>query len=105
MTKKLCLQWDRLEVVNEVVYRRLQGSKMGEEDYLQLLVPKSDVEEVLRLCQVRKEVDGSMMAVVCKLFGITKLKTSPDKTIYQPGGTFPQNNECYSSQNCERRTA
>jgi len=66
-------------VVNDVVYRRLPGSKLGEEDYLQLLVPKSDVEEVLRLCQIRKKVDGSMMAEVCKLFGITKLKTSPDK--------------------------
>ena len=31
------------------------------------------------MCQVRKEVDGSMMAEVCKLFGVTKLKTSPDK--------------------------
>ena len=50
MTKKLCLPWVRLEAVNEVVYRRLPGSKQGEEDYLQLLVPKSDVEEVLRLC-------------------------------------------------------
>ena len=28
VTKKLCLQWDRLEVVNEVVYRRLPGSKL-----------------------------------------------------------------------------
>ena len=43
--KKLCLQWDRLEVVNKVVYRRLPGSKMGKEDHLQLLVPKSDVEK------------------------------------------------------------
>jgi len=79
VTKKLCLQWDRLEVVNEVVYRRLPGSKLGEEDYLQLLVPKSDVEEVLRLCHSGKEVDGRMTAEVCKLFDITKLKTSPDK--------------------------
>ena len=53
---------------------------MREEDYLQLLVPKSDVEEVLRLCQVRKEVDSSMMAEVCKVFGITKLRTSPYKS-------------------------
>ena len=29
---------------------------MGEEDYLQLLVPKSDVEEVLRLCHAGKAV-------------------------------------------------
>jgi len=34
VTKKLCLQWDRLEVVNEIVHRRLPGSKLGEEDYL-----------------------------------------------------------------------
>jgi len=79
VTKKLCRQWDRLEVVNEVVYRRLPGSKLGEEDYLQLLVPKSDVEEVLRLCHAGKEVDCSMMAEVCKLFDITKLRTSLDK--------------------------
>jgi len=58
VTKKLCLQWDRFEVFNEVVYRRLPGSKLGEEDYLQLLVSKSDVEEVLRLCHAGKEVDG-----------------------------------------------
>ena len=68
MTKKLCLQWERLEVVNEVVYRRLPESKLGEEDYLQLFVSKSGVEEVLRLCHAGKEVDGSMMAEVCKLF-------------------------------------
>ena len=67
------------EVVNEVVYRRPTESKLGEEDYLQLLVPKSDVEAVLRLCHAGKEVDGSMMAEVCKLFDVTKLRTSPDK--------------------------
>jgi len=44
--KKLCLQWDRLEVVNEVVYRRLPGSKLGEEDHLQLSVPKSRQKKV-----------------------------------------------------------
>ena len=63
---------------------------MGEEDYLQLLVPKlvpkSDVEEVLRLCHAGKEVDGSMMAEVCKLFGVTKLKTS---AIMRPSTSFP----------------
>ena len=52
---------------------------MGEKDYLQLFVPKSDVQEVLHLCQVRREVDGRMMAEVCKLFGVTKLRTSQDK--------------------------
>jgi len=79
VSKKLCLQWKRLEVVNEVVYRRLPGSKLGEEDYLQLLVPKSDVEEVLRLCHARKEVDGRIMAEACKSFGVTKLRTLPYK--------------------------
>ena len=55
VTKKLCLQWDRLEVVNEVVCRRLPGSKLGEEDYLQLFVPKSDVQDVVLLCRVGKK--------------------------------------------------
>jgi len=66
-------------VINEVEYRRLPGSKLGEEDYLQLLVPNSDVEEVLHLCHAGKEVDGSMMAEVCKHFDITRLRTLPDK--------------------------
>ena len=55
VTKKLCLRWDRLEVVNEVVYQRLRGSKLGEEDYLQLFVPKSDVQDVVLLCRVGKK--------------------------------------------------
>jgi len=88
VTKKLCLQWGKLEVGNEVVYRRLPGSKLGEEVHVQLLVPKSGVEEVLRLCHAKTEVDGRMMAEVCKPFGITKLRTSPDKPSTNQVGRF-----------------
>ena len=73
VTKKLCLQWDRLEVVNEVVYRRLTGSKMGKEDYLQMLVLKSDVEEVLHLCHAGK-VGGH--------FGVTKTQDQVKRRFY-----------------------
>ena len=73
VTKKLCLQWDRLEVVNEVVYRRLPGNKLGEEDHLQLLVPKSEVEEVLRLCHAGK-VGGH--------FGVTKTQDHVKRRFY-----------------------
>ena len=51
-TKKLCLQWENLEVRNCLVYRRSRSHRGGEPDYLQLLVPRSDVEDVLRQCHV-----------------------------------------------------
>jgi len=50
--KKLCLQWENLEVRNGLVYRRSRSHRGGEPDYLQLLVPRSDVEDVLRQCHV-----------------------------------------------------
>jgi len=39
-TKKLCLQWENLEVHNGLVYRRSRSQRSGEPDYLQLLVPR-----------------------------------------------------------------
>jgi len=38
-------QWDRLEVYEGLVYRRVEG-KTGEQDVLQLLVPRRSVQEV-----------------------------------------------------------
>ena len=46
-TKRLLNQWDRLEVHEGLVYRRTEG-KPGERDYLQLLVPRRSVQEVLQ---------------------------------------------------------
>jgi len=48
VTKKLCLQWKNLEIHNRLVYRKLLSQRGGEPDALQLLVPRSDVEDVLR---------------------------------------------------------
>ena len=91
VTKKLCLQWDRLEVVDEVVYRRLPGSKMGEEDHLQLLVPKSDVEEVLRLCHAGK-VGGH--------FGVTKTQDQVKRRFYWPSWKEDTARFCQKCEEC-----
>jgi len=48
ITKKLCLQWGNLEVHEGLVYRRFQSRRKGEPDHLQLLVPRSHVDNVIR---------------------------------------------------------
>ena len=48
---------------------------MGEEDYLQLFVPKSDIEEVLRLCHAGK---------VAGHFGVTKTQDQVKRRFYWP---------------------
>jgi len=50
LTKKLCLRWEDLEIHDKKVFRKYTSRKSGEPKYLQLLVPRSDVDEVLRLC-------------------------------------------------------
>ena len=49
VTKKLCLhQWKNLEIHNGLVHRKLLSQRGGEPGALQLLVPRGDVEDVLR---------------------------------------------------------
>ena len=45
--KKLVTKWERLEVLGDLVYR---SPKCGEPDSLQLLLPRTDVEDALRQC-------------------------------------------------------
>jgi len=49
-TKQLVSNWDRFEIHNGLVYRRHHDTPRGEGDYLQLLLPRADVPETLRLC-------------------------------------------------------
>jgi len=44
VTKKLRLQWKNLEAYDDLVYRKFLSRRSAEPDYLQLLVPRSDVE-------------------------------------------------------------
>ena len=74
-TKKLSLQWERLEIHNETVYRRYTSRHSGEPDYVQLMVPRSDVSEVLRLCHAG-EVGGH--------FGIKKTMDQVQRKYYWP---------------------
>ena len=74
-TKKLCLQWENLEIYNGLVYRRLRSQRGGEPDYLQLLVPRSDVEDVLRQCHA---------GVVGGHFGIRRTQDQVKRRYYWP---------------------
>jgi len=49
-TKQLVSNWDQFEVHNGLVYRRYQDTPKGEGNHLQLLLPRADVHETLRLC-------------------------------------------------------
>jgi len=50
LTKKLVSHWDQFEVHNDLVYRRYRNTPRGEGDYLQLLVPRTDAQEVIGRC-------------------------------------------------------
>jgi len=47
-TKKLATKWESLEVHGGLVYRRDRGPKDGEPGFLQMLLPRSDIEDALR---------------------------------------------------------
>jgi len=50
LTKKLAAKWDRLTVVNKLVYLKAKPAKRGERTKLRLLLPRVEVDEALRLC-------------------------------------------------------
>jgi len=50
LTKQLASHWSQFEVHDGLVYRRCQDTPKGEEDYMQLLLPRTDVQDVLSQC-------------------------------------------------------
>ena len=50
LTKKFVSQWPRFELHDGLLYRRYEGTPKGEGDYLQLLLPQSEVRDALRQC-------------------------------------------------------
>ena len=48
LTRKLCNNWDALEVHDDLVYRKFVSKRSGEPNVLQLLVPRCQVAEILR---------------------------------------------------------
>jgi len=61
LTKKFVSQWPRFELHDGLVYRRYEGTPKGEGDYLQLLLPQSEVPDALRQCH-----GGSVGGHFCK---------------------------------------
>jgi len=45
LTKKMVSRWEDLEIYDGLVYRRKKSSHIGEQDFVQLLLPRSQVEK------------------------------------------------------------
>ena len=45
LTKKMVSRWGDLEIYDGLVYRRKKSSHIGEQDFVQLLLPRSQVEK------------------------------------------------------------
>ena len=75
LTKKLVTKWNELEVRNGLVYRRNNSTKKGEPNFLQLLLPRMDVDEALRQCHA---------GVVAGHFGIRKTLDQIRRRFYWP---------------------
>jgi len=50
LTKQLVSRWSQFKVHDGLVYRRCQDTPRGEDDYMQLLLPCADVQDVLSQC-------------------------------------------------------
>jgi len=74
-TKKLAKKWESLEVFGDLVYRRSKSPKCGEPDSLQLLLPRTDVEDALRQCHA---------GVTAGPFGIQKTLDQVKRRFYCP---------------------
>jgi len=50
LTKKLVSRWYQFEVHDDLVYRRHKNTPRGKDDYLQLVVPRTNIHEVIEQC-------------------------------------------------------
>ena len=91
VTKKLCLLWENLEVHEGLVYRKFRNRRKGEPDYIQLLVPRSHVENVLRQSHAGK-VGGH--------FGIRKTQDLVQRRYYWPSWKEDTKRFCRSCNEC-----
>jgi len=90
LTKKLVSRWHQFEIHDNLVYRRYRATPPGEDDYLQLLVPRTDVSKIIEQCH-----GGSTGGHACE-----------KKTIDQVQRQFYWNNWRRDTQNfCLRCTA
>jgi len=50
VTKKMLTRWEDLEIYDGLVYRRKKSPHAGEPDFMQLLLPRLQVEKTLHQC-------------------------------------------------------
>jgi len=75
LTKKLVNHWPKFEVHDGLVYRRYTETPRGEGDYLQLLLPSTDVPDAIRQCHA---------GVTGGHFGEEKTKEQIKRRFYWP---------------------
>jgi len=73
LTKKMVSRWGDLEIYDGLVYRRKKSPHAGEPDFMQLLLPRSQVKKALQQCHA-KTVAGH--------FGIQKTMDQVRRRFY-----------------------
>jgi len=91
ITKKLCLQWENMEVHEGLVYRRFRSRRKGEPDHFQPLVPRSHVDNVIRQIHAGK-IGGH--------FGIRKTQDQVQRRYYWASWKEDTKRFCRSCNEC-----
>jgi transposase InsO family protein/ribosomal protein L21E len=74
--KYLCAQWNKLEMHNDILYRKCEGDKLAETDFIQIVVPSKLRMEILHLLHSHKSASH---------LGITKTLGKLRQRFYWPG--------------------
>ena len=91
LTKKLVSKWNQLVIRDGLVYRKNDSPKKGEPDSLQLLLPRTDVNEALRQCHA---------GVVAGHFGIRKTLDQVKRRFYWPSSKEDTKRFCRKCAEC-----
>ena len=73
LTKKMVTRWEDLEIYDGLVYRRKKSLRAGGPDFMQLLLPRSQVEKALHQCHA---------GTVAGHFGIQKTMDQVRRRFY-----------------------
>jgi len=93
ITKKLATHWSDFEVHDGLLYRRYTNTPRGEEDYLQLLLPREDIPDAIRQCHA---------GVVGGHFGEEKTQEQVRRRFYWPSWKGDVGRYCRRCTQCNR---
>jgi len=93
VTKQLVNQWSKFELHDGLLYRRYTNTPQGEDDYLQLLLPREDIPDAIRQCHA---------GVTGGHFGEEKTKEQVKRRFYWPSWKGDVGRFCRQCTQCNR---